>query len=354
MTTSTPTGRTKVDLTDPADLLAAIPYLLGFHPEDSVVVLGLRGPGRMQQGLVMRADLPPPGLEHDGARDLAVRLAVTGHTGATVAVIGGGTANKAGRPPRRRFVRRLEAVLAEYEISPKHSVWAPRIAAGVRWGCYREKTCGGLLPDPRDSVAAAVVTGAGQITHASRDELEGLFDPVAPETLARRADLLTRMADPPWRGRDPVQAGVAEVNAALTRADGGDLAITDDQAVRLAWALSLVEVRDACVLTAAPADSRLARAAEDLWLTLARELPAPEMAEALVLKAHAAYVRGDLATAGIALARATEADPDHGLARLLTAALHAMVEPSELSGAVLRQRAGGPPEIGLRRSGGTG
>ncbi|MFJ8911428.1 DUF4192 domain-containing protein [Amycolatopsis sp. NPDC102389] len=354
MTTSTPTSRTKVDLTDPADLLAAIPYLLGFHPEDSVVVFGLRGPGRMKQGLVMRVDLPPPSLEQDQARDLAVRLAMTGHTGATVAVIGGGTANKAGRPPRRRFVRRLEASLAEYEISLTHSVWAPSIAAGARWGCYRERTCGGVLPDPRDSVAAAVVTGAGQITRASRDELERLFDPVAPETLDRRTDLLTRMADPPWRGRDPVQAGVAEVNAALTRIADGDPTITDDQAVRLAWALSLVEVRGACLLTAAPAESRLARTAEELWLRLAREFPAPEAAEALALKAHAAYVRGDLATAGIALARAGEADPDHGLTKLLTTALHTMVQPSELVRVVLMQRAEGTPEIRLRRSGGTG
>ncbi|MFI5559589.1 DUF4192 domain-containing protein [Amycolatopsis japonica] len=354
MTTSTPTGRTKVDLTDPADLLAAIPYLLGFHPEDSVVVFGLRGPGRMKQGLVMRVDLPPSGLEQDQARDLAIRLAVSGHTGATLAVVGGGAANKAGRPPRRRFVRRLEASLAEYEISVTHSVWAPRIAADVRWGCYRERTCGGILPDPRDSVAAAIVTGAGHVTHASREELERLFDPVAPETLARRADLLTRMADPPWRGEDPVPAGVAEVNAALTRLDSGDRAISDDQAVRLAWALSLVEVRGACLLTAVPADSSLARTAEDLWLILARELPAPEAAEALALKAHAAYVRGDLATAGMALVRAGEADPGHGLAKLLSTALNAMVPPDDLIGVVLRQQAEGPPEIALRRSGGTG
>ncbi|MFE6610815.1 DUF4192 domain-containing protein [Amycolatopsis sp. NPDC057786] len=353
MTTSTPTGRTKVNLTDPADLLAAIPYLLGFHPEDSAVVFGLRGEDRKRQGLLMRVDLPPPGLEQDQARDLAVRLALTGHTGATVAVVGGGPANKAGRPPRRRFVRRVEASLAEYGIPLLHSVWAARIAAEERWACYRERTCGGLLPDPRDSVAAAVVTGAGQITHASRDELERLFDPVAPETLARRAGLLTRLDEPPWKGPDLVQGGIAEVNAALARADSGDPAITDDQAVRLAWALCLVEVRGACMLTAAPADSPLARAAEDLWLTLAREIPAPEAAEALALKAHAAYVRGDLATAGIALARAAEADPGHGLTKLLARALDAMVPPSDVADVVLRQRAEGTQEIGLRRSGGT-
>ncbi len=353
MTTSTPTGKPKVDLKDPADLLAAIPYLLGFHPENSVVVFGVRGPDRDEQGFLLRVDIPPPGLEHDQARDLARRLAMTGHTGAAVAVVGGGSANPAGRPPRRRFVRRLENSLAEYEIPLLHPLWVPRVAAGEHWGCYRDKTCGGVLPDPRDSVVAAIVTGAGQITRESRDELERLFDPAPPGTLARRADLLTRMAEPPWRERDVVEAGIAEVNAALARTAEGDLTITDDRAVRLAWALSLVEVRGACMLSAAPAESPLAQAAEDLWLTLARELPEPEVAEALALKAHAAYVRGDMTVTGMALARAGRADPEHGLTKLLTSALDAMVPPSEVAGLVLRQRAEGTPEISLGLPGGT-
>src|SRR4051794_41800677 len=38
------------------DVLAAVPYLLGFHPERSLVVLGLAGPkGRL--GVTMRMDL---------------------------------------------------------------------------------------------------------------------------------------------------------------------------------------------------------------------------------------------------------------------------------------------------------
>ncbi|OXM48763.1 DUF4192 domain-containing protein [Amycolatopsis alba] len=353
MTTATPTGRTKVDLKDPADLLAAIPYILGFHPENSVVVFGQKGPDRKGQGLTMRVDLPPPALEKDQARDLAIRLAVTGHTGATVAVVGGGSPNPAGRPPRRRFLRRLESSLAEYGIPLLHSLWVPSITEGARWRCYRDQACGGVLPDPGKSVVAAVITREGHITRESRAEVERLFEAGPPETLARRADLLTRLADPPWGNDAPVEAGLAEVNAALARVERGDHAITDEQAVRLAWALSLVEVRDACLLTAVPAGSRLARVAEGLWLSLARELPEPESAEALCLKAHAAYIRGDLASAGMALARAIEVDPEHRMAGLLTAALDGMLAPSEVAGIVLRQRAEEPPVLGLRPSGGT-
>ena len=44
----------------PADLIAAVPYLLGFHPADSVVAVALRG---RQIIFAARADLPEPGAD---------------------------------------------------------------------------------------------------------------------------------------------------------------------------------------------------------------------------------------------------------------------------------------------------
>jgi hypothetical protein len=32
-----------IRLTDPSELIAAVPHLLGFHPHDSVVILTLQG-----------------------------------------------------------------------------------------------------------------------------------------------------------------------------------------------------------------------------------------------------------------------------------------------------------------------
>ncbi|WP_460461403.1 DUF4192 domain-containing protein, partial [Angustibacter peucedani] len=58
-------------LTSSSDLAAAVPYLLGFAPEQSVVVVSLRSP-RERVGLVARADLPPD----DGPRADAVAEAV--------------------------------------------------------------------------------------------------------------------------------------------------------------------------------------------------------------------------------------------------------------------------------------
>src|SRR5512133_1479217 len=44
------------------DLVAAVPYLVGFPPEQSLVVVAMRRSGRRQRlGLVARFDLPPVG-----------------------------------------------------------------------------------------------------------------------------------------------------------------------------------------------------------------------------------------------------------------------------------------------------
>lgn len=79
---------TTLRISRPDDLLAVLPYRLGFRPRNSVVLLGLRGP-RGRLGLVSRADLADVGdpatgtgllrdiadlMHEDGARDVFVAL----------------------------------------------------------------------------------------------------------------------------------------------------------------------------------------------------------------------------------------------------------------------------------------
>ena len=63
--------RPPIALRSPADLIAATPYLLGFHPTDSVVVVGFRDD---RLTFVARGDLPDPGTPPETAAAALLEL----------------------------------------------------------------------------------------------------------------------------------------------------------------------------------------------------------------------------------------------------------------------------------------
>jgi hypothetical protein len=73
-----------------------------------------------------------------------------------------------------------------------------------------------------------------------------------------------------------------------------------------------------------------AGAAESLWAELARALPPPWRAEALVLLAFSAYVRGDGPLTGVALDAALCCDPEHRMAGMLDTALQSGMRPEQI------------------------
>ena len=60
-----------IQLTSPQELLAVVPYLLGFTPANSIVLLCLRN---NRLGLTQRLDLPKPQHTHDVAQALLPTL----------------------------------------------------------------------------------------------------------------------------------------------------------------------------------------------------------------------------------------------------------------------------------------
>ncbi|RSD22779.1 DUF4192 domain-containing protein [Amycolatopsis eburnea] len=323
MTTATTAGGLPVDLRDPALLLAALPYLIGFRPAKSVVLLGHRAPDGDRVGLVLRADIPRREDRTRQARALAPRLAAGRHTGVTVAIVGG-RRRSGSPPPHAGFVEHLTTALGEYGLPVLHALWTPGVTANAPWACYRD--CGGRLPDPRATVVAAAATEAGRVVFDSRAELAALLDPRCPEAVTRRSDLLNRLSEP--AGFDPA----SEIRAAFDRERRGEGPPSDEQAVLLAAALSIPAIRDACLSTAVPVHSTTAREAERLWLTLVRELPAPERAQPAALLGYSAYLRGDGTFAGMALENALDAAPGHVLADLLLQVLDRGMPPEDLLG----------------------
>lgn len=332
------TGSGSVDLRQPDQLLAAIPHLLGFRPTESVLVIGHRGQHGDQIGNMLRADLPARNQVEKLVSRIGTPLSRDDSVGATVVVVAP-TAEDSDELPHRELVAALTAGLAEDKLRVMHVLWVPEIRVSAPWRCYQESTCFGSLPDPDSTVMAAVATHAGLVTYSSREAMEQQLSPVDSEILERRAGVLQDMVAERGTPVDPVgserswevQRECTVVRNALDRMAREEFVVTDDTVVELALALRHPRVRDACLATALPPGSPHATTAERLWLTMVSHTPAPERAQVATLLAYSAYVRGEGALAGMAVASALEADPRHVLAGLLAQSLDHALPPRTLA-----------------------
>jgi hypothetical protein len=312
----------RIRLSDPAELIAAVPHLLGFHPRNSVVLLALHG---KSLGLTLRADL----VDDDQAAVLAEQLlppiARQRPSGVAVIVVGGST--RAGDLPHRALVDALDHVLTGAGFLLVHPAWTAETARGAPWRCYDDPLCAGTVADPTTSPLAAATVAAGAVTFSSREEMAELVAEDDPTALQRRAILLDAAdAEHPMSARLVAQR-LARLKELHRAAAAGDLALSDGVVAEVASALCDHRVRDACLpwCTGPGAD-----AAEQLWLALVRATPAPERAEPAALLALTAYLRGDGALAGVALDAALHACPHHSLSGLLRAALDGGLSPELL------------------------
>jgi hypothetical protein len=319
-------------LRTPADLVAAVPSLLGFHPTDSLVLVGLAdedGLGLLR--FAMRIDLPPPdspGPVLDNVAEWLVEHVALRHCADVMAVVvGGGPAPPAGAaPPRHDLVDALARACVPAEVELRQAVWTSRIAQGEQWLCYRDSGCSGRLPDPSITPLAAATIASGQVIHADRAALERLVARGDPATLSRRSERLNARIDGFLRDGDGPLAGPRgfELVRRHLAAAAGRLAWSDEEVVDVCLALADPDVRDACF---GFAFGRQADAAERLWTALLAEAPDPEAAEPAVLLAGCALVRHDGALFGVALERAQQAWPGHLLSQVMGEALHGGADP---------------------------
>ncbi|MCV7196960.1 DUF4192 domain-containing protein [Mycobacterium angelicum] len=314
-------------LNRPGALIAALPAVLGFVPENSLVLVTLEE-GAM--GSVMRADL---------SEDLADRVenlaevAAAADPEAVIAVIV--DAEGAHCPVCNEKYRQLCAAL-DAALEERHIVlWAAhvvdRIAVGGQWHCVDSCGSAGTVEDPSASPLAVAAVLDGRRLYRRRADLQAV---VAVDDPRRSAELaaaigqraaareIAHSADPAGCSRREVEAAMA---AAARVADGQLL--SDGELAELACALPDVQVRDTLYALAVGEN---AGEAECLWVQLARVLPQPWRVEALVLLAFSAYARGDGPLTGIALEAALRCDPEHRMAGMLDTALQSGLRPDDI------------------------
>ena len=307
-------------LNRPGVLIAALPAVLGFVPEKSLVLVTVE---HGSLGCVMRVDLSDELVETLGG---VAEVAASARPDGVIAVV----VDEEGAPCRlcndeyRELADTLATTLAGQgvELLAVHVV--DRVAAGGRWHCVDGCGDGGLIEDPSASPMAMAAVLDGRRLYKRRSELQ---DVIAVGDAAATAALAGLIAEVPEDRSDAdARRDIEAAIAAAARVAAGET-LPAATLARLAGALTDLQVRDTLYALAV---GETAAQAEALWAELSRRLPEPWRVEALVLLAFSAYVRGDGPLAGVSLEAALRCDGAHRMARMLDTALQAGMRPEQI------------------------
>jgi hypothetical protein len=181
--------RTTVRITSPAKLLNVVPHLLGFHPDECVVIIGTKGP----RGTVHVTQRVPLDCPNDPAL-------ITFAAKRTVSVLVAAACSNAfvvGYGPEDRvtpFVRQFRGLAVEHGVTVPEIL---RVADNRYWsyvctdstGCQPEGTPYAVAPSPE--LVRLLPEGASGVLQ-SRDDLAAMVAPVTGTvaTSMRRATVL--------------------------------------------------------------------------------------------------------------------------------------------------------------------
>jgi hypothetical protein len=320
-----PQARLKVRRPD--ELLAIIPYLIGFHPDESIVAMFIKS-GRVR--LTARMDLPP----ESAADELAEQIdwLAKKHGAQALALV----AYSADSLPAHRLLTRLMDRLGERELAD-----VLYVGHGRWWSLSCGDECCPLAGTPFDPSshplsAAAVFAGLG--ARADRRELEASVSGPCEAELPRlqgvadalRAEL-EHLDDP----RAAVRLLASTVESAISEPDGQDettclllgLLVTDVGIRDLAWAL----------ISPTNADDHV-----QLWGGVVARVPPALAAAPLCLLGMAAWVSGGGALLNCCCERLAQVDPHYSMGRLLADISERALPPS------LWQQMGGEVQAELR------
>ncbi|MFI9720128.1 DUF4192 domain-containing protein [Streptomyces sp. NPDC052396] len=368
-----------VVLRSPAELADALPYLLGYHPDDSIVMIALHGDrgrfgGRLRTGIPAdREEWPAIGEQlaetlvagcvQRGARPDGLVLYLCRDPGPD------GTGRET-MEALRPLAQALRLACGGLDVPVFEALC---VSDGRFWSyCCSDARCcppdGTPLAVPGTSVMAAAAAYAGIQVVGSLRQLEARFAPLtggrAEEQCraldAAAAGLVPRILSGP--GRDTVRRETLDLAELVVRRFGqapqatgmaeqdmrDDALLTAEEAAALLIGLQDRATRDGA---AAWMEGPRASAVLRLWRALARRCVAPyteHAAAPLALAGWVSWSTGGIPEARVALGLALSADPHYLFARLLHQACNEGMDPERLRRCLRRDRtgrdaAGSPP-----------
>jgi Domain of unknown function (DUF4192) len=345
-----------IRLRGPSDILAALPYQLGYHPRDALVVVALRG---RAIGLVQRLDLPPPELVDD-ALDALLPALVREKPDAVLLV---------GYEPEAGASMAMLDALGDAATAHGIGVLDRLVVRDGRWFApdCDDECCpaeGTPLAGPEDTPAVADFVG---LEMAAVPDRGSLADQVAPdERVCREVTTAIAAAVASWESDEratavrrlrwlSVWAVVCDVSAARPPLEG----LSAEELAALALSLRDVALRDGLIGWVCPGTLPLDALDEDLvdqlrsslpdqaWAVqpatresvvagrrlssrlahLCRVVPELHAAPMLTVLANFTWWLGDGALTRTALERALEIEPDYRLALLLERMVDLAIRP---------------------------
>jgi len=206
-----PSTTIRVTLRGPAELIDSLPYLLGYHPDDSIVLVGLHGPngrfgGRLRVGIPPREDVREGAGEEEWS-GLAEQLAACLHGNSTargtrpdgvlVFLCQDPAEGESGRGVMERLrplVQRLRTACGALDMPVYEALC---VSGGRYWSycCPGTRCCpadGTPLGVPGTSVMAAAAAYAGVRVEGSLKELAARLAPLGPPVAEPQEQALER------------------------------------------------------------------------------------------------------------------------------------------------------------------
>ncbi|PTA43570.1 DUF4192 domain-containing protein [Micromonospora sp. RP3T] len=314
----------KVTVRSPADLAAAVPYLIGFHPSDgSAVVIACNDRHIV---FAARGDLPT-GAEHphqlDAFADQLIPVVQRQQPLTHVVIIGYGTPD-----PIDTALRALSDafVAAGLTVLDLLRIAGDRLFSLI---CANPACCPpqGTPFDPIASTVAVRATIAGVVVRPDRASVANRITPVggaardAIQRASREAHL--RLEGLHAAGGTAVyEAGEQAVRNALGRHDAG-ARLTNDEVAWLTTLLVDLDIRGLAVGLTKPHSRHV-----DFWADITRRADEPLVPAPATLLAVTAWRCGDGVLAAMAAEHALGIDSSYQLAETILQALQAGVPPT--------------------------